>query len=140
MSKVPETAPRRVLQAYYAATIVFLMLDYGAGLNVRIAGLEGFPQLKAGYYLVIFGCLGVTLWRPGLSTAVGVIESLATLVTLIFSVALRSMFLTEPLQETGPGFAGVTELVNFLLAGSIAWYAWHRGLAQLFGPQRQQDG
>lgn len=140
MSKVPETAPRRVLQAYYAATIVFLMLDYGAGLNVRIAGLEGFPQLKAGYYLVIFACLGVTLWRPGWSTAVGVVESLATLVTLIFGVALRSMFLTEPLQETGPGFAGVTELVNFLLAGSIAWYAWQRGLAQLFGPQRRQNG
>ena len=137
MSKVPETAPRRVLQAYYAATIVFLMLDYGAGLNVRIAGLEGFPQLKAGYYLVMFACLGVTLWRPGWSTAVGVVESLATLVTLIFSVALRSMVLAEPMQDTGPGFAGAAELVNFLLAGSIAWYAWQRGLAQLFGPQRR---
>jgi hypothetical protein len=140
MSKVPETAPRRVLQAYYAATIVFLMLDYGAGLNVRIAGLEGFPQLKAGYYLVMFACLGVTLWRPGWSTAVGVVESLATLVTLIFSVALRSMFLAEPMQDTGPGFAGAAELVNFLLAGSIAWYAWQRGLAQLFGPQRRHNG
>jgi hypothetical protein len=137
MSATPNTAPRRVLQAYYAATIVFLLLDYGAGLNVRIAGLESFPQLKAGYYLVIFACFGLTLWRPAWSTAVGVVESLATLVTLIFGVALSSMFITGNVPETSAGFASVAELVNFLIAGSIAWYSWHRGMTQLFGPTRQ---
>ena len=136
MSAEGNTAPRRVLQAYYAATIVFLVLDYGAGLNVRIAGLEGLPQLKAGYYLVIFACLGMTLWRPAWSTAIGVIESLATLVTLIFSVALRSLFPTEDLLGAGYGPLGVAEIVNFVIAGSIAWYAWQRGMAQLFGHGR----
>ena len=136
MSQAPKTASPRVLQAYYAATIVFLMLDYGAGLNVRIAGLEGLPQLKAGYYLVLFACLGVTLWRPHWATAVGVLESLATMVTLIFSVALRSMFLAGAEPGTGAGFAGVAELVNFLVVGSVAWYTWQRGLSQLFGIQR----
>jgi hypothetical protein len=128
-----SAAPHRILQAYYAATIVFLMLDYGGGLNVRVAGLEGFPLLKAGYYLVIFGCFGLTLWRPAWSTAVGVVESLATLVTLIFSVALRSMIPTAQMLEAGAGFAGVPELVNFLVAGGIAWYAWQRGMTELFG-------
>ena len=136
MSAVPKTAPRRVLQLYYAATIVFLMLDYGAGLNVRIAGLEGLPQLKAGYYIVMFACLGLTLWRPAWSTAIGVVESLATLVTLIFSVALRSLFPTAQMLETGAGPLGVPEMVNFVIVGSIAWYAWQRGLAQLFGHGR----
>jgi len=136
MSASPNAAPRRVLQAYYAATIVFLMLDYGMGLNVRTAGLEGLPGLKAGYYLVLFACLGLTLWLPTWSTAVGVVESLATLVTLIFSVALRSMLPTEQMLETGSGFLGVPELVNFVIAGGIAWYAWQRGLAQLFGHGR----
>lgn len=136
MSEAPNTAPRRIVQAYYAATIVFLMLDYGAGFNVRIAGLEGFPQLKAGYYIVMFACLGLTLWRPAWSTVVGVVESLATLVTLIFSVALRSMVPTAEMLEGGAGFVGVAELVNFLLAGSLAWYAWQRGMTQLFGPPR----
>ena len=74
MSAAQNVEPRRILQAYYAATIVFLLLDYGFGLNLRIAGLEGFPELKAGYYLVIFGCFGLTLWRPAWSTAVGVAE------------------------------------------------------------------
>ena len=69
MSAEPKFGSRRVLQAYYAATFVFLLLDYGAGLNLRIAGLEGFLKLKAGYYLVTFACLGLTLWRPAWSTA-----------------------------------------------------------------------
>jgi hypothetical protein len=136
MSQVPNMASRRILQAYYAATIVFLLLDYGAGMNIRIAGLEGFPQLKAGYYCVIFACLGLTLWRPAWSAVVGVVESLATLITLIFSVALRAMFISEQMLATGEGLLGVAELVNFLISGSIAWFAWQRGLTQLFGPHR----
>lgn len=135
MSAAPKIESRRVLQAYYAATVVFLLLDYGAGLNLRVAALEGFPDLKAGYYLVIFACLGLTLWRPEWSTAIGVVESLATLVTLIFSVALRSMLLGPQIVETGAGFVGMTEIVNFLISGSIAWYAWQRGMTQLFGPR-----
>ena len=135
MSAAPKIESRRVLQAYYAATVVFLLLDYGAGLNLRIAGLEAFPELKAGYYLVIFGCLGLTLWRPAWSTAIGVVESLATLVTLIFSVALRSMLLGPQAVDSGGGPVGMTEIVNFLIAGSIAWYAWQRGMTELFGPR-----
>jgi hypothetical protein len=134
MSAEPKFESRRVLQAYYAATFVFLLLDYGAGLNLRIAGLEGYPDFKAGYYLVIFGCLGLTLWRPAWSTAIGVVESLATLVTLIFSVALRSMLAPRAI-ETGAGLVGMAEIVNFLIAGSIAWYAWQRGMTKLFGPR-----
>ena len=133
MSAEPKFESRRVLRAYYAATFVFLVLDYGAGLNLRIAGLEGFPQLKAGYYLVIVGCFGLTLWRPAWSTAIGVVESLATLITLIFSVALRSMFAGPQLAGAGP--VGLAEIVNFLIAGSIAWYAWQRGMTALFGPR-----
>ena len=135
MSEAPNAVSRRVLQAYYAATIVFLMLDYGFGMNVRIAGLESLPGLKAGYYLVIFGCLGLVIWRPAWSTAVGVVESLATLITLIFSIALRSMFVTDRMLETGAGFVSTAELLNFLISGSIAWFAWQRGMRQLFGPR-----
>ena len=135
MSAAPNAAPRRILQAYYAATILFLMLDYGFGMNIRVAGLEGHPGLKAGYYFVIFGCLGLVIWRPALSTAVGVVESLATLITLIFSVALRSMLGPDYMLAGGSGFLGTAEIVNFVISGSIAWFAWQRGMRQLFGPQ-----
>jgi hypothetical protein len=136
MSPVPNVDSRRVLQVYYAATIAFLMLDYGWGLNLRVAGLQSFPGLRAGYYLVLFACLGLVIWRPAWSTAVGVVESLATLVMLIFSVALRSMLVTEFALEAGAGFVSMAELVNFLVSGSIAWFAWQRGMTQLFGPRR----
>ena len=135
MSAASNSGSRRVLQAYYAATIVFLMLDYGAGVNVRVAALQSFPELRAGYYLVIFACLGLVIWRPAWSTAVGVVESLATIVALIFTVALRSMFVSDSMFEAGGGFVSVAELLNFLISGSIAWFAWQRGMTQLFGPQ-----
>ena len=135
MSAASNSGPRRVLQAYYAATIVFLMLDYGAGVNVRVAALQSFPELRAGYYLVIFACLGLVIWRPAWSTAVGVVESLAIIVALIFTVALRSMFVSDSMFEAGGGFVSVAELLNFLISGSIAWFAWQRGMTQLFGPQ-----
>lgn len=136
MSAAPHAAPHRVLQAYYAATVAFLILDYGLGVNVRVAGLQGLPDLKAGYYVVVFACFGLMLWRPAWSTAVGALESLATLVVLILSIALRSMFVSDQQLETGAGAPNVAEIANFLIAGPIAWYAWQRGMARLFGSRR----
>ena len=126
----------RVLLIYYAATVVFLVLDYGFDLNIRIAALDAFPTMRAGYYLVIFGCLGLMLWRPAWSTAIGVVESLATLVSLIMNTALRSMVVTEHMLESGTGFLTMPEIANFLISGSIAYFSWHRGMTRLFGPPR----
>ena len=125
---------RRPLLFYYAATIIFLMLDYGFSVNVRVAALEAFPDLRTGYYLVIFACFGLMLWRPGWTMAIGAVESLATLVALIMNMALRSMIVTDRMLETGAGFITTAEIVNFLISGSIAYFSWHRGMTQLFGP------
>ena len=124
---------RHLLLFYYAATIVFLMLDYGVGVNVRVAALEAYPGLRAGYYLVILTCFGVMLWRPSWATAIGVVESLATLVALIMNMALRSMIVTDQMLEAGVGFVTTAEIVNFVISGSIAWFSWQRGMTELFG-------
>ena len=128
---IPES--RRLLVFYYAATIVFLMLDYGFGVNVRVAALEAYPGIRAGYYLVILACFGVMLWRPSWATAIGVVESLATLVALIMNMALRSMIVTDQMLETGVGFITTAEIINFVISGSIAWFFWQRGMTALFG-------
>lgn len=60
-----------VLIIYYAATAVFLTLDYGFGINLRAVFLENTPGLRMGYYLVLFCCIGLLLWRPQWSTFVG---------------------------------------------------------------------
>ena len=126
----------RLLVLYYAATIVFLVLDYGFNVNLRIAALDAFPGLRGGYYLVIFACLGLMLWRPAWATAIGVVESTVTLAALIINMWLRSVGLTFVVDDTVATPVTVAEIFNFLLSGSIAYYAWNRGMHELFGPPR----
>jgi len=126
-----------MLRLYYAGTLVFLFLDYGLGLNIRIAGLDGHPVLKGGYYFALMGCFGLMLLRPTWSVGIGIVESLATMVTLVFSVALRSLLVSEQTLESGAGAPRIAEIFNFLISGSIAWYAWQSGMRQVFSSRRR---
>jgi len=85
MTDQDRRLPTRVMQLYYAATVVFLLLDFSFGINLRIASLDAWPGWRALYYLLCFVCLGLTLWRPSLSLWVGTAESLMTLCMLIIA-------------------------------------------------------
>lgn len=122
---------RNILLAYYAATAVFVSLDYGFDVNVRVAFLEGTPGLRAGYYVVLFGCLALMLWRPAWSRLIGVIESGTTLIALIVNMALRSMVVTDAMLETGAGVVTMPELVNFIIAGGAAYISYLQGVNAL---------
>ena len=122
---------RRILMVYYAATALFLALDFGLGINVRVAFLESLPGFRLGYYAVCFGCLALMIWRPPWTTAVGVIESLATLIALIVNMALRSMIVTDQMLETGAGFVTMREIINFLIAGFAAYFSYAQGARHL---------
>ena len=121
----------RILPWYYAATVLFMLLDYGFGVNVRIAFLEPFPAARMGYYLVCFACLALILWRPTWSTLIGTVESLVTLVALILSMALRVMIPNDAIFEQSVGFVGYQEILNFLIAGLVAYSSWTTGLKRL---------
>ena len=121
---------RTVLLSYYAATAVFLSLDWFLGINIRLSFLEDHAGLRSGYYLFCFLCLAVMLWRPALTVLVGAVESLLTLVALIIHMGLRTMLVTEQMIETGEGFVTMAEIVNFMLAGGIAYVAWLRGVRE----------
>ena len=123
----------RILPWYYAATVLFVLLDYGFGVNVRIAFLEPFPAARMGYYLVCFACLALMLWRPAWTTLIGTVESLVTLVALILSMALRVMIPNDAIFEEKEGFVSYQEIINFLIAGLIAYSSWTRGLRRLRG-------
>jgi hypothetical protein len=116
-----------VLRAYYAATAVFLLLDYLAGFNMRLAFLEPWPAWRAVYYLFLFLCLGVTVYRPALTTLVTTVESLITLSALILGMGVRVMSLSVTFLETGGGIVTLEALLNFGLSGAVAWYGWMRG-------------
>lgn len=122
---------RNILLAYYAATAVFVSLDYGFDINVRAAFLEGTPGLRAAYYVVLFGCFALMLWRPAWTTLIGVIESGTTLIALIVNMALRSMVVTDAMLETGAGVVTMPEVVNFIIAGGAAYVSYLQGINAL---------
>ena len=123
----------RLLPAYYAATLVFLVLDYAFGVNVRLTFLEPWPQARSGYYGFCFFCLALMWWRPAWTALIGSFESLVTLVALIFGMAMRVMIPNDAIFAENAEFVTIREIINFLIAGFVAYYAWVRGLRAAIG-------
>lgn len=121
----------RTLRLYYAATAVFLALDYIFGINVRIAFLEPLPAARAAYYGVCFFCLALIVFRPGWAVFVGAFESLVTVVALILSMGLRVIPMNDAMLEGGGDIVSAEEIVNFVISGSIAYFAWYRGIHEI---------
>jgi hypothetical protein len=128
---------RPLLLAYYAATALFLLLDYGVGLNLRIAFLEPFPAWRAAYYGVCFLCLGIIIWRPALTVIVAAFESLVTLSALIITFGMRAMFVSDSVLEGSADIIDAQEVFNFLISGTVAYIAWMRGVRELGGGSAQ---
>ena len=126
-----SVTPAVALRFYYAATALFLLLDYVAGINVRVAFLDAWPGWRAVYYLFCFACLGIIAWRPALTTLVTTVESVITLSALIIGMGARAMGLSVSALETGGGVITSAEIVNFLIAGAAAWLGWFRGMQDL---------
>ena len=76
MNHNPEGLTGKLLVAYYAATAVFMLLDYAFDINVRLAALDSYPGWRLAYYLFCFLCLGLVIWRPAWSAFVGAAESM----------------------------------------------------------------
>jgi len=98
---------------------------------VRVAFLDEFPTARVAYYGICFACLALMLWRPGWATLIGTFESLATLVALILSMAVRVMIPNDAIVEENAPFVNVQEIINFLISGSVAYFAWIQGLKKL---------
>lgn len=117
----------KILRIYYAATAVFLVLDYVFGINIRLASLDTLPGWRASYYVLCFICLGLMVWRPAWSLWVATTESLMTLSMLIISMGMRVMTVSDSMLKTGSGFVTTEEIINFVIAGGAAWIAYTRG-------------
>jgi len=133
MTSLPRAGSARTFIAYYAATAIFLLLDFVIGINVRVTFLAEAPGWRFLYYLFCFACLGLIVWRPALSTLVATLESLLTLCALIISTALRVVIVSDGMIEQGRGFVSINELVNFLISGAIVYFAFWRGMQSLRG-------
>ncbi len=123
----------RVLPWYYAATGLFLILDYAFDVNIRVAFLEALPAARLGYYGVCFACLGLIIRRPAWTTLVGTFESLVTLIALIFGMGVRVLVPNDAIFAENADIVTAQEVVNFVISGSMAYLSWVKGLKQLTG-------
>jgi len=121
----------KLLVLYYGATIVFLVLDYALGFNIRIAFLEPYPVARLAYYGVCFACLALMLWRPARTVLISAFESIVTLSALIIGMGMRTLLATDRMLETGAGVVTMPEIYNFIISGGIAYVAWVRGISDL---------
>lgn len=121
-------SPARLLRIYYAATLLFVALDYFLHINIRLAFLEAWPAMRVLYYLLCFVCLGLILWRPGWGLWIGTIESLLALSMLIITMGVRVMTVSEQMLQTGSGLVSISEIMNFIIVGGAAWIAYMRGI------------
>jgi hypothetical protein len=81
--------PAHLLRIYYAATLIFVVLDYFFSINVRLAFLEAWPEMRVIYYLLCFVCLGLMIRWPAWSLWIGTIESMLSLSLLIVTMGVR---------------------------------------------------
>jgi len=56
---------RRILVSYYAATLLFLLLDHIFGIDIRLAFLEANSSVRLTYYAFCLACFAGMLLRPG---------------------------------------------------------------------------
>lgn len=122
---------RNILRLYYAATILFVALDFGFHVNVRAAFLENVPTLRLLFYVVLFACFALVIWRPAWTNVVGLVESVVTLAALIINMALRSMMVTHDVLAPAAGPVTMAEVVNFMIAGGAAYVAYLQGIRSL---------
>lgn len=120
----------RPIPVYYAATLLFAALDFGADINVRVAFLESTPTWRVAYYLLCAICFVLVYWRPQWAALVAAAESLANVTGLILDTGIQVLV---PGDLGTRGFVSVEAMVNFVLSGSIAYWVWHRRARALFG-------
>ena len=108
---------------------MFVILDYFMNINVRLAFLEAWPEMRALYYLLCFACLGLMIWRPGWSLWIGTIESMLALSLLILAMGVRVMTMSTQMPGIGSVPITMSEIMNFMIVSMVAYYAYSRGMA-----------
>ena len=124
---------KSILQTYYGSTILFLLLDLVFHYSVRVTFLDTSTGFRMLYYGFCMLCFLVMIWKPALTALVGAIESVLTLGALIIVMGLRVMLPQDPTLEAGVNFVTSREIINFVLAGGMAYVAWGSSMQELFG-------
>jgi hypothetical protein len=129
---------RRLVQSWYLATPLFVALDLGFGLNVRVVFADQ-SALRFLWYALLAGCALVTLSRPGLTAAVGMVESGISVALLIIGIYLPVLGAAEAL-EAGTRISPILTprgLVNAALSGGVFVVSFYGNQAALIASRRR---
>lgn len=88
-------------------------------------------ELRLGWYALCCACFAVVVWKPRWATLVALVQSAASLSLLIVTTGLRVIVVTDAMIETGRDAVTVMEIVNFLLSGTVGWFALQLNLRRL---------
>ena len=121
---------------YYYATPLFILLDYLAGINVRVSALDAMPLYKNLYYGFCILCgLGMYI-SPRYSPVVALLESAINYVLMI--LLLLRPYIICLLQEDiiGEGWQNMEmltaqQITNLLIAALVAAYAFKASINKL---------
>ena len=117
----------RIIKGYYWSIFLFMLLDYGFGINIRITGFIYHPVLKFTYYIFCIACLFLVYKFPNKSAKIGLVESSTNIIILIFSIYLP-LFGAAHLVETNQlDRLGITteKVINMIFAGTINAMAYY---------------
>jgi hypothetical protein len=122
---------------YYYLTPLFILLDYGWGISVRVTVLNSMPFYKDLYYGFCILCGVIAYALPRFAPVVALFESTINFVMTVVGVFLpyyrfiaqTKDFLTAKLP-TVAGF-DTPHVINILLAGGIAILGFHGSLREL---------
>jgi len=121
---------------YYLVTPAFILLDYLAGINIRVAALDAMPVYKNLYYGFCVLCGVLVLVLPAASPVVAFVES-----TILIFLTVPGVFrpLVENIERFGDLDAdwrmaetlSLEGTLNLLMAAAIAVLAFHMSLSAL---------
>ena len=119
-------------QYYYFASVIFLLIDWQAGANVRAVGFAAYPTLRMIYYLAcLLSGLVVRLF-PAWSAPVTLAESTINLTALMISV-LTPLY-TFDVEDPSASLIAFPQLaINFMISGTAAMLAWYQSLYAIPG-------
>ena len=133
------SAPLQWTQVYYALTLLFALLDWTMGANIRAVGLDDAPGLRAGYYGACLLCAIAIHYRPTWAAPITLLESSLNLGVLVLSVFVAYYGMVDTIEGPEP-FTNPIDghfMLNFLISGGVGAVVFYQSLYTM-GAMRAQ--
>lgn len=122
---------------YYYMTPLFIALDYLFEINIRVTVLDSMPHYKPLYYgFCIFCGIGMFV-LPRCTLILALFESVLNILLVVLTVFLPYVqILMQPdnileAEWSTPKVFTIRYIINLILAGTIATFAFHGSLRAL---------